>query len=217
MRIAAKITALGLTMAMMMSLASCSLLGGSKLAPNKVMKFAEEDGAEIFEDAGKFKKVPYDELDEGICIDLTGKDVKKVMGMENLCVIPVLSDFYRKEMTEAAVYIKLDKDDSGYVDAKYVFSLVFEDEDSAEDYFDDVDDGIQPNAGTPAENDDGEEDGIAYSVMNITDGSRKAAVGVYRDGNTVLFIIGYGYDNKSLIKDVDKICDAFGVHQVSDT
>ena len=218
MKVAAKLTALGLTAAMMLSMTSCAFLGGSKIGINKVMNYANDEGAEIYDDAKKYSKLDRDDAEDGIAIQLEGKDIKKVFSADNFCILPVLDDFYSNGMTQAACYQKV-KDNTNGGNAIYVFSVVFEEEDDAEDYFDDIHDGIQPNGTIEADNDDGEEDGIGYTVMNVQDetSGNSAAVGAYRDGNTVLVIISYGYQSNKTLKIADEVCDYFGVHQISDT
>jgi len=218
MKITTKITSLALAGALLLSMSGCSLLGGSKIGPKKLLSYAEDDGAEVAENAKKFNKYDKEDMEDGVVVHLEGKDVKTVLGEDDVCVLPVLDDFYNKHMTEATVYTKIKIDgDEAKSTAVYAFSIVFEDEDSAEDYFDEVHDGIQPNPGVDANNDDGTDENIDYSVMNIIDGANNAAVGVYRDGNTVLFLIGYGRNNKKIIKTIDGLCEDFGVHLVSDT
>ncbi|SCW60689.1 hypothetical protein SAMN02910456_02139 [Ruminococcaceae bacterium YRB3002] len=210
-----KITSLALAGVMLMSVASCSLLGG-KFGPLKLINYARGEGYEPVDSAHAFRELKDKDFKNGVCISLLDKDIKSVLDTEDLTVIPVLKNYYSRDITEAALFMKVKKTDEKTT-AIYAFSMVFEDEDDAEDYFDEVHDGIQPNPGVPANNDDGTDDGINYSVMNIEDGDHRAAVGVYRDGKTVLLLIGYGNKDKKIIKNIDAICEAFGVHSVTDT
>lgn len=216
MNIRIKIASAVLCAATMLSMTSCSfLLGGSKLGSARLESYASGEGAQKMESAKKFLDADEDDLEEGVYVSAEGKDIKKILTEKDLFVIPVLENFYDKSMQDLTIYVQ-GTTSGNKRDVVYAMSIVFEDEDSAEDYFDSIHDGIQPNPGISANNDDGTDDNIDYTIMNISDDPHYAAVGGYRDGNTVLFLIGYG-NNKKVIKNVDAICDGMGVHQVSDT
>ncbi|MBR2524399.1 MAG: hypothetical protein IKE53_08195 [Clostridiales bacterium] len=216
MNIGTKIASVALCAATVFSMTSCSfLLGGSKLGAAKLESYAAGEGAQEMESAKIFLDADEDDLEEGVYVSVEGKDCKKILTEKDLFVIPVLKDFYDKSMQKLTIYVQGTTSGSKR-DIVYAMSIVFEDEDSAEDYFDSIHDGIQPNPGISANNDDGTDEDIDYTVMNISDDPHYAAVGGYRDGNTVLFLIGYG-NSKKVIKNVDAICEALGVHQVTDT
>ena len=219
----AKIISTLLCISMSVSLTGC--FGGSRLSPDKLVSYAEDKEAEVYDSARKFSSFLDDiksdavsaNIEDGAVIRLEGKDIKTVLSKKSICILPIIDNFYDDDMTEAAVYCtgKIKSDDDGHIE--YVYSVVFEDEEDAEDYFDDIHEGIQPKASNKsAKNDEGEEEGISYSVMTIVDNDNSAGVGVYRDGKTVMLIVAYGYNNTKGLDIVDGICEDFDLHLISD-
>jgi len=217
-----KIISAVLCTAMVFSLTGC--FGKSKISPDKVASYAEDNEAEVYDKAKKYvsfledikKDGNHSDLKNGVVITLEGKDIKTVFSNSAICILPIIKNFYDKDMTQAVVYCKGNvKDNDGHVE--YIYSAVFEDEDAAEDYFESLHKGIQPNASVKtAKNDDGEEDGIEYSVMTVVDGSESAGVGAYRDGKTVMLIVAYGHNDTKGLSVVDGYCEDFGLHLISD-
>ena len=219
----AKIISSLLCISLSLSLTGC--FGGSRLSPARLMSYAEDNEAKVYDSARKYSSFLDEirsgsesvEIGDGAVIRLEGKDIKTVFGKKSICMFPIVDDFYDKGMTEAVVYCTGKVKSKSDAHIEYIYSIGFEDEDSAEEYFDDMHDGIQPkSSNNKAKNDNGEEDGISYSVMTIYDNTFSAGVGVYRDGKTVMLIVAYGYNNTKGHDVVDGICEDFGLHLISD-
>ena len=222
-----KLTKIGsvlMTGAMLVSAAGCNLFGGSKIGPAALASFADNEGSERYDDADDFIDLIQDlndnessikKLKNGVHATLEGKDLKNFFKNSLIGGTSYTSFSYDKTMTQATVYyIGGQKNDKKW--AFSALSIQFEDAEAAEEYYDDSVDSIETGFDTltrymDGDTDDGEEGGIAYFIAEASNSSSGVYEGIYRDGNTVLFIISADINGKDGSKTLDSFCETFTI------
>ena len=214
-----------MTAAMLVSAAGCSLLGGgSRIGPSAISKFADGEGSERYDDADDFIDLIEDlnsnensikKIKDGVHITLEGKDLKNFFKSSQIGGTGYTSFSYDKTMTQATIYyIGGQKSDKKW--AFSALSIEFEDEEAAEEYFDDSVDSIESGVERlemqmDCDTDDGDENGISYIIVNASNSTSAIYEGIYRDGNTVLFIVSADVGGKEGSKKIDSFCETIGI------
>lgn len=219
-----KIVSALMASAMLISAAGCNLFGGSKIGPSALANYAKGQDADFYDDADDFFDLVDDlngdadnikKIKNGVYVTLEGKDLKSFFKASRIGGTAGSSFSYDKSMVSGTVYyIGAKKNDKQW--ALMSFSLEFETEEDAEDYFDDSIDqcetGIrQLGLSLDTDEDDGEENGISYYIANATSSSQGIYEGIYRDGKNVLFLLAADVGGKDASKTIEAICEEFGI------
>lgn len=204
---------------MLFSATACSL-GGAKFGPSKLAAYAKDQGAELYEDSDDWEDdlgdlySDFKIVKDGIYVHVKGDDVKEFLKGPS-----VTSEFYDKTVKDATVYIiGNQKDDSPNI--AVAAALTFETKDDALDFYEDGADGMEDNykddkdySWYDVDFDTFEEGNTQYALFfeEDTDWGDTTVGGIYLQGNTVFFIMGYGSSKKNVNGYVDDICEGVGV------
>ncbi|MBO4242350.1 MAG: hypothetical protein J5883_03645 [Clostridiales bacterium] len=215
--------ATALVASMTLSMAGCSLMG-SKIGPKKLQSYSDDFGAEIYDDSDDFmddlddavEKNDPDELKDGIFTIVKDDDIKDAMKKSALSTYT--DDFYEKTINELAIFVRGEQD--GYDSLSVIaLSAVYDSKKDAEEAFEDMVDTLEDatkNDYYDTDCDTFEDGGIQYVLFTLESSFFNQNVGIYQDGNTILFIIGTGNPKKDIENGVDDVCEFFGVVPPSD-
>lgn len=182
-----KAAAIVLTAVMALNMAGCAM--GGKLSPKKLSSSAKKNGCEEIKDADDFADMIEDgeDLEDGAYITVNGKDSKDIFRAND-----VLTDFYDSSIKNATFVAMCDDEHTYYA---FLVCMSFGSKKDAEAYYEDMVDGAEDveDTGYDVEFDDGEENGITYTLVAANIGIANICEGIYLSGSNVYAVIGYGY------------------------
>jgi len=230
-------TSVVLTGAMVLSMTGCAFLSSSRIGPRSIAKYAQDQGSDCYEQDDFMDML--DELNEqeqdeddsssglkklknGVYIELDSKGLKTYFKKSEVGETARSSFEYDKSMTSGTVYyLGGEKNNKRW--ALQVFSIEFETEDDAEDYFDEATESIEEgfNAlGTymTTDTDDGEEDdGISYFAASaVYSGTASIYEAIYRDGKNVMVVLSADVGGSSGEDAIEDFCEAMNVTSPTD-
>ena len=176
-----KITAAALALSMAFGLTGCT---GGKLSGKKLEANAKKFGADQVKDADEYEDLFDDrDLEDGVYITVSGKDVKDIFKVDTDFSI---DDLYDKTIKKATIFSLLNDDDDYFV---FVCSLTFGSKKDAQAYYDEMIDDMDDDV---FEVEDGKENGVTYTVGVAEDYFYEGGTGIYMNGSTVVVVLAVG-------------------------
>lgn len=146
-----------------------------------------------------------DDLEDGAYITASGKDVKDILKSND-----VTSGIYDKSITAATICVVADKDGGNGV---FLMAFSFGSKDDAEAFYEDRAEEFEDleDSAYDYDSDDGEENGITYTVASAEAWAFYYTGGAYLSGKTVFVVIGVAEDLDDANDIIDDIASCYDI------
>ncbi len=237
MRAFSKIISAALIASMTLSVAGCS--GSKGITPEAIRSVAADadaieydnvdDFTELMQDMNDKKSSAIEELENGVVVTATGKDIKKLIN-DSSSLSGTDSMIYKRSMEEMSYYFVGNVSKGSQASLFCIISYSFDDEDDAEDYYDTQVSSLEQHSdrsGSDANyfdiaGEDGTEDGIDYYVTEykikdeyrdlLGENSVAMYAGSYLDGKCVMYYVAIDMGTSSDCADMlDDTCKKLGI------
>ena len=206
---------------MLVSVAGCS--AGSRFSSKKLAEYAEDFGAEVYDDADDFNddinnaviNDDLGDLEDGMVIT-TDEDVKDILRDG---ILHEATEFvYSKDITQTTVFVDSlgtsdVSDDALAIICAMDYDSAKEAQDAYEDMVEDLEDNLdvleEQYADTDSET--GNDNGVEYMIASAEMNRFVRVYGIYLSGSSVMFICGAAEQPDNIEDVLDDICEDLNI------